>query len=41
MLLTLPELMMKNIILQVSKDQPKNQEKKPKNDEKKPKQNQK
>jgi len=33
--------MMKNIILQVSKDQPKNQEKTPKNDEKKPKQNQK
>lgn len=32
---------MKNIILQVSKDQPKNPEKSPKNDEKKPKQNQK
>jgi hypothetical protein len=40
-LLTLPELIMKNIILQVSKDQPKNPEKSPKNDEKKPKQNQK
>ncbi len=41
MLLTLPEFMMKNIILQVSKSQPKNPEKTPKNDEKKPKQNQK
>jgi hypothetical protein len=41
MLLTLAEFMMKNIILQVSKDQPKTPKKTPKDDDKKPKQNQK